>query len=92
VNKNDLIQAVAEHAQITKANAAQAIKGILASITESLKQGEGVTLFGFGSFRVTNKAARKGRNPRTGEAISLPASTIPSFKAGKGLKDAVNGS
>jgi DNA-binding protein HU-beta len=90
MNKDDLIKAVADQAQITKANAALAVDGIFASITESLKQGEAVTLVGFGSFKVSKRAARQGRNPRTGEPISIAAATVPSFSAGKGLKDAVN--
>jgi DNA-binding protein HU-beta len=91
MNKDDLIKAVAEHAQITKTNAAQAIDGIFESITNSLKKGEAVTLVGFGSFKVSKRAARQGRNPRTGEPLSIPAATVPSFTAGKGLKDAING-
>ena len=79
MNKDDLIKSVAEHAQITKANATQAVKTVFESITESLKQGTPVTLAGFGSFKTSKRAARQGRNPRTGEPLSLPATTIPSF-------------
>ena len=91
MNKDDLIRAVAEQAQMTKANAAQAVNAVFESITGSLKKGEPVTLVGFGSFKVSKRAARQGRNPRTGEPISIAAATLPSFSAGKGLKDAVKG-
>jgi DNA-binding protein HU-beta len=76
--------------QTTKANATQAVNAIFDSITESLKQGDNITLVGFGSFKVTTRAARQGRNPRTGETLSIPATTVPSFVPGKGLKDIVN--
>ena len=92
MNKDDLIKSVAEHAQITKTNATQAVNAMFESITESLKQGDTVVLSGFGSFKTSKRAARQGRNPRTGEPISIAAATVPSFSAGKGLKDAVNGS
>ena len=91
MNKDDLIRAVAEQAQMTKANAAQAVNAVFESITGSLKKGAPVTLVGFGSFKVSKRAARQGRNPRTGEPISIAAATLPSFSAGKGLKDAVKG-
>ena len=91
MNKDDLIRAVAEQAQMTKANAAQAVNAVFESITGSLKKGDPVTLVGFGSFKVSKRAARQGRNPRTGEPISIAAATVPSFSAGKGLKDAVKG-
>jgi DNA-binding protein HU-beta len=91
MNKDDLIRAVAEQAQMTKANAAQAVNAVFESITGSLKKGNPVTLVGFGSFKVSKRAARQGRNPRTGEPISIAAATLPSFSAGKGLKDAVKG-
>jgi DNA-binding protein HU-beta len=91
VNKDDLIRSVAEHMQAKKASAALAVDVIFDAITESLKQGNPVTLVGFGSFKVSKRAARQGRNPRTGEPLSIPATTIPSFTAGKGLKDVVNG-
>ncbi len=76
MNKDDLIKAVVEHAKITKANAAGAVEGILSSITNSLKKGEAVTLVGFGSFKVSKRAARQGRNPRTGGPISIAAATV----------------
>lgn len=90
MNKDDLIRAVAEKMQTTKVNAAQAVDAIFDSITESLKKGDPVTFVGFGSFKTTKRAARNGRNPRTGEPLSIPATTVPSFTAGKGLRDAVN--
>jgi DNA-binding protein HU-beta len=90
LNKEDLIRSVAEKMQTTKVNAAQAIDAIFASITESLKKGDPVTFVGFGSFKATKRAARTGRNPRTGEPLAIPATTVPSFTAGKGLRDAVN--
>ena len=90
MNKEDLIKSVAEQVQTTKVNASQAVDAIFDSITESLKKGDSVTLVGFGSFKVTKRAARNGRNPRTGEPLSIPAATIPSFSPGKGLRDAVN--
>jgi DNA-binding protein HU-beta len=91
MNKDDLIKSVAEHMQTTKASAAGAVDAIFDSITESLEKGEPITLVGFGSFKVAKRAARQGRNPRTGEALSIPATTVPSFVPGKGLKDTVNG-
>ena len=91
MNRDDLIKSVAKQMQMTQANASEAVKAIFDSITESLQQGDRVNLVGFGSFQAVQRAARQGRNPRTGEPISIPAATIPSFNAGKGLKDAVNG-
>ena len=90
MNKAELIDAVAEGADISKADATRAIDTMLNSITSSLKGGDQVTLVGFGTFAVKDRAARTGRNPRTGEAINIPASKVPGFKAGKALKDAVN--
>ena len=90
MNKAELIDAVAEGADISKADATRAVDTMLNSITSSLKGGDQVTLVGFGTFAVKDRAARTGRNPRTGEAIDIPASKVPGFKAGKALKDAVN--
>ena len=90
MNKNDLIDAVAERTSLAKSDAARAVEAVLGSITEALQKGDAVTLSGFGTFATKNRAARTGRNPRTGEAIEIPASKVPGFKAGKGLKDAVN--
>jgi len=90
VNKAELIDKVAEGADISKAAATRALDTVLDSITGALKSGDVVTLVGFGTFQVKDRAARTGRNPRTGEAIQIKASKNPSFKAGKALKDAVN--
>ena len=90
MNKNDLVAAVADGADLSKADAAKAVDALFNSITGSLKGGGEVRLVGFGTFSVANRKASTGRNPRTGEAIQIPASKQPKFKAGKGLKDAVN--
>ncbi|MFL2770331.1 MAG: HU family DNA-binding protein [Rhodospirillaceae bacterium] len=91
MNKNDLIAAVADDTSLTKADAAKAVDSVFDTITGSLKGGTEVRLVGFGTFSVANRAASEGRNPRTGEKIQIPASKQPKFKAGKGLKDSVNG-
>ena len=90
MNKAELIDAIAESADISKAAATRTVDTFIDQITQSLKKGEQVTLVGFGTFTVKNRAARTGRNPRTGEAINIAASNNPTFKAGKALKDAVN--
>ncbi len=90
MNKAELIDAVAESADVSKASAARAIDGMVAAITEALQKGDQVAMVGFGTFSVKARAARTGRNPRTGEAIEIKASNNPTFKAGKALKDAVN--
>jgi DNA-binding protein HU-beta len=90
VNKNDLVAAVADGSGLSKADAAKAVDAVFNSITGSLQGGGEVRLVGFGTFSVANRKASTGRNPRTGEAIQIPASKQPKFKAGKGLKDAVN--
>ena len=90
MNKAELIDAVAEGADISKAAATRAVDTVIDSVTNTLKAGDQVTLVGFGTFSVRPRAARQGRNPRTGETINIPASNNPSFKAGKALKDAVN--
>ncbi len=90
MNKNDLVAAVADDAGLSKADAAKAVDSVFDQITGSLKSGTEVRLVGFGTFSVTRRAASTGRNPRTGEAIQIKASNQPKFKAGKGLKDAVN--
>ncbi len=89
-NKNDLINAVAEQTGLTKADSSRAIDAVFDAITATLKKGDDVRLVGFGTFLVTKRAASEGRNPRTGEKITIAASTQPKFRAGKGLKDAVN--
>ncbi len=90
MNKAELIDAVAEGADISKAAATRAVDTIIEQIANTLKKGDQVTLVGFGTFVVKARAARTGRNPRTGETINIAASNNPTFKAGKALKDAVN--
>jgi DNA-binding protein HU-beta len=90
VNKSELIDAVARHADISKAAAGRALDATFEAIAGSLKRGEVVTLVGFGSFCVGTRTARAGRNPRTGDAIRIEAAKVPRFRAGKALKDAVN--
>jgi|TARA_B100001559_G_C16313602_1_gene535445 DNA-binding protein HU-beta len=90
VNKNDLISAVSDSADISKADATKAVDSVFSNITGSLQSGNEVRLVGFGTFSVAQRKATTGRNPRTGEAIQIKASKQPKFKAGKALKDAVN--
>jgi len=89
VNKSELIDAVASSADISKAAAGRAIDSMTDAIGGALKNGEQVTLVGFGTFSVRDRAERKGRNPQTGAEITIKAAKIPSFKAGKGLKDTI---
>ena len=91
MNKSELIAAIAEHANLTKADATRALDGLLKTIGTTLASGDSVVLVGFGSFEVKARAERKGRNPQTGEEITIAAANIPSFKPGKSLKDAING-
>jgi DNA-binding protein HU-beta len=91
MNKNDIAEAVAEATDKSKADAVKAVDCVFETISGALKNGDGVQLIGFGSFSVTDRAAREGRNPRTGETLQIAASKQPKFKAGKALKDAVNG-
>ena len=90
MNKQELIEAVASSADLSKADAARAVDSVVDTITNSLKKGDQVTLVGFGTFSVKERAARTGRNPQTGQTIQIAASKVPGFKAGKALKDAVN--
>lgn len=90
MNKSQLIDKIAVGADISKAAAGRALDAIIASITETLKEGEEVSLVGFGSFAVRERAARTGRNPQTGKEIKIEAAKVPAFRAGKALKDAVN--
>ena len=90
MNKNDLIDAVAERTGLAKSDAARAVEAVFGAITETLQKGDAVALSGFGSFVTKARAARTGRNPRTGEPVAIPASRAAAFKAGKGLKDALN--
>ena len=90
MNKSELIEAIAESADISKAAAGRAVDGFIDAVSGALKEGDQVTLVGFGTFLVRERDARTGRNPRTGETINIPASKLPAFKAGKALKDSVN--
>jgi DNA-binding protein HU-beta len=90
VNKTELIDEIAKAADISKASASRALEAVIESITATLKHDDTVTLAGFGTFAVTARAARVGRNPRTREEIQIPASKVPKFKPGKALKDALN--
>jgi DNA-binding protein HU-beta len=89
MTKSELIDKVAKEAKIPRAAAERALNSFTTSVAEALKKGDKITLPGFGTFLVSNRSARKGRNPRTGEEIDIPAVRIPKFKVGKGLKDAV---
>ncbi|MFD0966557.1 HU family DNA-binding protein [Seminibacterium arietis] len=89
MNKTDLIEAIAESADLTKKQAKVALEATLEAITASLKSGDTVQLIGFGTFKVNERKARTGRNPQTGKEIQIPASKVPAFVAGKALKDSV---
>lgn len=89
MNKTELVNAMAEKAELTKKAAEVALSSIVESITDAMKKGEKVQLIGFGTFEVRERAARKGHNPQTGEAIKIPASKAPAFKAGKAFKDMI---
>ena len=90
MNKNDLVTSVASRTSLSKVDAAKAIDATLASVTSSLRGGSEVRLVGFGTFSVSNRKASRGRNPRTGAVIQIPACRVPKFRAGKALKAAVN--
>lgn len=90
LNKADLVNAVAEKAELTKKDAEKAVNAVFASIEEALARDEKVQLVGFGTFEVRDRAQRTGRNPKTGEEIVIPASKVPAFKPGKALKEAVD--
>ena len=91
MNKSDLVAKVSEHSGLPKSDADKAIDAVFAAITGALKSGDDVRLVGFGNFSVTDRPAREGKNPRTGEKLAIPASKAPKFSAGKGLKESVNG-
>lgn len=91
MNKAELVNAVAETGELSKKDATKAVDTVFETITEALKNGDKVQLIGFGNFEVRERAARKGRNPQTGEEIDIAASKVPAFSAGKALKDAVKG-
>ncbi|TRZ65706.1 MAG: HU family DNA-binding protein [Comamonadaceae bacterium] len=90
MNKSELIEHIADHAEITKAAATRALESVVQAVTKTLKKGGTVSLVGFGSFAVTKRAARAGRNPRTGAAIKIKAAKVPKFRPGKALKDHLN--
>ena len=90
MNKTELVAAVAEQAEISKKDAEKAMKAFIDVVTEEMKKGEKVQLVGFGTFEVSERAAREGRNPQTGKTMKIDACKAPKFKAGKALKDAVN--
>lgn len=90
MNKSELVDSIAASAGLTKADAGRALDAFVDGVTAALKKGDSVSLVGFGTFAVRKRAARTGRNPRTGETIQIKASNNPAFKAGKALKDAVN--
>lgn len=90
MNKAELIELVGSKTNLSKSDAADAVEAVFKGIQQTLQNGDSVTLVGFGTFSVSDRAARTGRNPRTGEVITIPASKSPKFKAGKALKDALN--
>lgn len=89
MNKAQLVESIAERSQLSKTQAESALNALVESVTQALKNGEAVTLVGFGTFEARNRAGRTGRNPKTGEDIAIPASIVPAFKPGKALKDAL---
>ena len=91
MNKTELIAAIAEKAELSKKDAEAALNAMVDAVTEALVQGDKIQLIGFGSFEVKERAARVGRNPKTGKEIEIPQAKVPVFKAGKALKDAVAG-
>ncbi|APR05713.1 DNA-binding protein HU-beta [Thauera chlorobenzoica] len=90
MNKQELVSSIAEKASLTKADAGRALDAAVATVTEALRQNDTVTLVGFGSFYLGERAARTGRNPRTGKNIKIKAAKVPKFRAGKSLKESVN--
>ena len=90
MTKSEVIKQIAERAELTQAKAAEALQAFEAAVTDELSKGGEITLTGFGTFKVTDRAARAGRNPKTGAEIQIAASKVPTFKAGKALKEAVN--
>ena len=90
MNKAELIEHIAQQAEISKLAAERAVDAMVAAVKSSLRQGKEVTVVGFGTFYAGSRAARTGRNPRTGEALSIAAARVPKFRAGKALKDAIN--
>ena len=91
MNKSELIQSIAESADLSKAKAEHALNAFISTITDAMSKKDEVVLVGFGSFKVSERSARTGRNPQTGDVMQVPASKVVKFKVGKQLKDAVNG-
>jgi len=91
MNKSELVEKIAEGADISQASASRVLNSLISSVTEVLASGGDVALVGFGTYKVNDRAARTGRNPQTGAALQIAAAKVPAFKAGKALKDAVNG-
>ena len=91
MNKTELVAEIAKHSGLTKTDSEKALNAFVASVEQTLKKGDEVRLVGFGTFTTIKRKAGEGRNPKTGEVIKIKASTLPKFRAGKGLKDAVNG-
>lgn len=91
MNKSELVKQIAERADLTQAKAAEALQAFETAVIDELANGGEIALIGFGTFKVTDRAARTGRNPKTGEPIQIAAAKVPTFKAGKTLKDAING-
>ena len=91
MKKSELINAIAEQSNLSKADASRGLDALIKTIETTLKAGDAITLVGFGTFAVKDRAERTGRNPQTGQEITIAAAKVPSFKPGKGLKDAVNG-
>lgn len=89
MNKSDLVAMIADKAELSKKDAEKALNAFVSSVTDVLKKGDKVSLVGFGTFETKKRAARKGKNPQTGAEINIPAATVPAFKVGKALKDAV---
>lgn len=89
MNKDALVQAIADGAEISKTQAERALSSFVSAVTSTLKSGDSLTISGFGTFKVSHRAARQGVNPKTGERIQIAAATVPKFSAGKGLKEAV---
>jgi DNA-binding protein HU-beta len=89
MNKADLIDVIASETELTKAKAGEVVDAFIGAVTKSLKKGESVTLVGFGTFSTSKRAARKGRNPQTGEAMKIKARTVAKFRAGKSLREVV---
>ncbi len=90
MNKSELIDVVAANSGLTKADAAKAVDGFTKAVTDTLAKGQEVAILGFGTYKVSERAERQGRNPKTGEALTIAAAKVPTFKAGKALKDALN--